>query len=230
MSELRSRIMRVRAQIGEAAGRAGRDPSGITLIAVSKTQPAALVAEAASEGIEHLGENRVQEAVEKVEQVRHLLGRDPTWHMIGTLQRNKVRQALETFNLIHSVDNVRLGEALAARAEGRRVPILLEVYFGTDEKRPGFRPDAVDDALTAIMRQDTLDVRGLMTVAPFGSDQEETRQVFRRLRELRDRLQDRDDGRNLHELSMGMSEDFVLAIHEGATMIRVGRAIFGERR
>src|SRR6185295_20254071 len=130
MSELRDRIDRVRGQVADAAARAGRDSSTVTLIAVSKTHSAEAVVEAVHEGIEHVGENRVQEAAEKVERVRALLGRDPTWHLIGTLQRNKVRQALDLFSMIQSVDSVRLAEALAARAEGRTVMVLLEVYLG----------------------------------------------------------------------------------------------------
>src|SRR4051794_22541137 len=139
MTDIHERIDRVRAQIADAAARTGRDPSSITLIAVSKTRPAEDVAEAIAAGIEHIGENRVQEAAGKVERVRELLGRDPTWHLIGTLQRNKCRQALDLFGLIQSVDTVRLAETLASRSEGRRVPILLEVYLGTDQARPGFR-------------------------------------------------------------------------------------------
>ena len=229
MSDIRERIDRVRGQIADAAARAGRDPSGVTLIAVSKTRPAEDIADAVAAGIEHVGENRVQEAAEKYHRVRELLGHDPSWHLIGTLQRNKCRQALDLFTLIHSVDSVRLAEALAARAEGRRVPLLLEVYYGDDPARPGLRPDAVDDALTAILELPALAVRGLMTVAPFGLAADQTRTVFRRLRELRDTLRERHPGLALDEISMGMSEDFGLAVEEGATMIRVGRAIFGER-
>jgi PLP dependent protein len=229
MSDIRERIDRVRSQIADAAARAGRDPSGVTLIAVSKTRPAEEIADAVAAGIEHVGENRVQEAGEKYDRVRELLGRDPNWHLIGTLQRNKVRQALDLFTLIHSVDSVRLAQALAARGEGRRVPLLLEVYYGDDPARPGFRPDTVDDALTAILKQPVLDVRGLMTVAPFGLAADQTREVFRSLRELRNALRERHPGLALDEISMGMSEDFGLAVEEGATMIRVGRAIFGER-
>src|SRR3954469_6727036 len=144
MSELRDRIERVRGQIADAAARAGRDPSEVTLIGVSKTKPAEAVAEAIAEGIEQVGENRVQEAAEKVDRVRALLGRDPTWHLVGTLQRNKVRQALALFGLIHSVDSVRLAEALSNRAQGRQVPLLLEVYLGDDQARPGFRPADLD--------------------------------------------------------------------------------------
>jgi PLP dependent protein len=229
MSDIRERIDRVRSEIADAAARAGRAPSGVTLIAVSKTRPAEDIAEAVTAGIEHVGENRVQEAAEKYDRVRVLLGRDPIWHLIGTLQRNKSRQALDLFSLIHSVDSTRLAETLSARAEGRRVPLLLEVYFGEDPARPGFRPERVDEALTAMQELPTLEIRGLMTIAPFGIGADETRAVFRRLRELRDALREQHPGLTLDEISMGMSEDFGLAVEEGATMVRVGRAIFGER-
>src|SRR3954468_22168872 len=227
MSEIRERIERVRGQIADAAARAGRDPSAITLIGVSKTRPAEDVAEAVAAGLEQIGENRVQEATEKVDRVRTLLGRDPSWHLIGTLQRNKARQALDLFSLIQSVDSVRLAEALSARAEGRQVPLLLEVYLGEDDARPGFRPADLDAALTAILALPGLDVRGLMTVAPLGLTHDQTRQAFRQLRELHDTLAATRPGTTLDQLSMGMSEDFSLATEEGATMIRVGRAIFG---
>jgi PLP dependent protein len=229
MSDIRERIERVRGQIADAAARVGRDPAAITLIAVSKTKPAEAVAEAVAAGIEHVGENRVQEAAEKADRVRALLGRDPTWHLIGTLQRNKVRQALDLFGLIQSVDSVRLAEALSTRAKGRQVPILLEVYLGEDTARPGFRPADLDAAVTSILALPGLDLRGLMTVAPLGLTQDQTRRAFSRLRELRDSVAASRPGLALHEISMGMSEDFSLAIEEGATMIRVGRAIFGER-
>jgi pyridoxal phosphate enzyme (YggS family) len=229
MPDLRSNIERVRASIADAAARAGRDPASVTLVAVSKTHPAELVAEAVGLGMEHVGENRVQEAAGKVERVRALLGHDPTWHLIGTLQRNKARQALDLFDVIHSIDNVRLAETLSTRAEGRRVAVLLEVYCGDDPDRPGFRPLDLEQAAERVLSLGSLDVRGLMTVAPLGSDREQTRAVFRTVRELRDRLQARLGGSRLTELSMGMTDDFTLAIEEGATIVRVGRAIFGER-
>jgi uncharacterized pyridoxal phosphate-containing UPF0001 family protein len=165
MSELQERIARVRGQIADAAARAGRDPSDVTLIGVSKTKPAEAVAEAIAEGIEHLGENRVQEAAEKVARVRALVGRDPTWHLIGTLQRNKVRQAVELFGLIQSVDSVRLAEALSKRTEGRRVPILLEVYFGDDPARPGFRQPEMNGDITSINGKTGLEQREVITMA-----------------------------------------------------------------
>jgi pyridoxal phosphate enzyme (YggS family) len=187
------------------------------------------VVEAVECGIVHVGENRVQEAVDKAARVRELLGREPVWHLIGTLQRNKVRAALDLFSMIHSVDSVRLAEALSARAAGRRVPILLEVYLGQDDARPGFRAEQLDDAVTSIAALEGLEVRGLMTVAPLGMDEVGTRGVFRRLRELRDELREHHPDVELPDLSMGMTNDYALAIEEGATIVRVGRAIFGER-
>src|SRR5205823_4402011 len=144
-------------------------------------------------------------------------------------QRNKARQALDLFDMIQSVDSVRLAETLATRAEGRTVSILLEVYFGADPARPGLRPVEVEEAARRMLSLKPLDLRGLMTVAPFGSSPEQARAAFRRLRQLREQLQERlPDGR-LTELSMGMTDDYELAIEEGATIVRVGRAIFGER-
>lgn len=229
MPDLRERIEVVRAKIADAAARAGRDPSAVTLIAAAKTRSPEEIAAVVAAGVEQIGENRVQEAAQKVDRVRVLLGRDPTWHLIGTLQRNKCRQALDLFAMIQSVDSVRLAEALAARAAGRSVSLLLEVYFGDDPARPGFRPDEVASGLAAIAALPGLEVRGLMTVAPLGLPEPRIRAVFCRLRELRDSLRERHPDVPLDELSMGMSEDFDLAVEEGATMVRVGRAIFGER-
>ena len=230
---LRENVERVRDTIAESAARSGRDPAEVTLVAVSKTHPAELVAEVAGLGVGHLGENRVQEAQEKIPRVRELLGPDatarvPTWHMIGTLQRNKVRACLDLFDVIHSVDGARLAGAISERA-ARPVTVLLEVYFGDDPARPGFRPDDLLGEAGAIPALPNLDVRGLMTVAPLGSGGEAARAVFRRLRELRDELRARHPGTRLDELSMGMTDDYPLAIQEGATIVRVGRAIFGER-
>ncbi|MCC7370004.1 MAG: YggS family pyridoxal phosphate-dependent enzyme [Chloroflexi bacterium] len=229
MSDLQRRIDTVRERIADAAARSGRDASSVTLIGVTKTHAAETVAEAVARGIEHVGENRVQEAAAKAPRVRELLRRDPAWHLIGTLQRNKARAALDLFSMIHSVDSVRLAEALDARADGRRVPILLEVYLGDDAARPGLRADDLQTAVSAITQLEHLDVRGLMTVAPLGLDEDGTRRAFRRLRELRDGLRARFTTLALPELSMGMTNDYPLAIEEGATLVRVGRAIFGER-
>jgi pyridoxal phosphate enzyme (YggS family) len=230
MAELRENLERVRATIAEAAARSGRSADAVTLVAVSKTQPPELVAEVASLGVERFGENRVQEAQAKAPRVRELLGRDPDWHLVGTLQRNKVKAALDLFAILESVDSVRLAEAISRRAEGRSIPILLEVYLGDDPNRPGFRPDELFDGFAALQALPGLDVRGLMTVAPLGVGATEAADLFRRVADLRDHLRARHPDVELGELSMGMTEDYPLAIEAGATIVRVGRAIFGERR
>lgn len=227
-SDLASNVARVREAIASAAARAGRDPASVQLVAVSKTQPAEVVAEAARAGLNCFGENRVQEAVAKAADLARLGGPPVHWHLVGSLQRNKVNQALSLFELIHSVDSVRLAEAISQRAGQRRVPVLLEVYFGPDPARPGFRPAELTEAVGRLIGLDGLELRGLMTVAPLGWDAAASQQAFGRLRGLRDELE-RAHGVRLPELSMGMTDDFPLAIEEGATIVRVGRAIFGER-
>lgn len=229
MLDLRDNVERVRGIIADAAARGGRPPEAVTLVAVSKTKPPELVAEAAGLGLECFGENRVQEAEAKAPRVRELLGRDPTWHLIGTLQRNKVKAALGLFAILESVDSVRLAEAVSRRSEGRTIPILLEVYLGDDPDRPGFRPTELREHGSEILQLPGIEVRGLMTVAPLGLDANQTRSVFRRVRELRDELRQRCPTASWEELSMGMTDDYHLAIEEGATIVRVGRAIFGER-
>lgn len=229
MPELRENLEEVRATIADAAARAGRSADSVTLVAVSKTQPAELVAEAATLGVRAFGENRIQEALDKAPRVRELLGQDPSWHLVGTLQRNKVQAALGLFAILEAVDSVRLAEAISRRAAGRTVPILLEVYLGDDPNRPGFRPPELAEHVPTILRLASLDVRGLMTVAPLGSTPEQSRAAFRRLRELRDELRERHPMVGWDELSMGMTEDYPAAIEEGATIVRVGRAIFGAR-
>jgi PLP dependent protein len=230
MADLRENLARVRATIADAAARSGRSADAVTLVAVSKTHPPELVAEVAELGVDRFGENRVQEAQAKAPRVRELLGRDPVWHLVGTLQRNKVRSALDLFAILESVDSARLAEAISRRAEGRRIPILLEVYLGDDPNRPGFRPDELLQGFASLQDLPGLDVRGLMTVAPLGLGAPRTADLFRRVADLRDRLQDRHPVAALGELSMGMTDDYPLAIEAGATIVRVGRAIFGERR
>jgi hypothetical protein len=169
-------------------------------------------------GIAHVGENRVQEAAAKILALR---GLPVTWHLVGHLQTNKAKTALELFDIIHSVDSLHLAEVLSHRAE-RPLPVLLEVNVTGEVSKFGFSPDDVAAAAQAIPRLPHVDLRGLMTVAPFVSDPETVRPVFRELRRLRDAL-------GLRELSMGMTDDFEVAIEEGATLVRIGRAIFGER-
>lgn len=213
-------LERVRARISAAAERAGRSPAEVRLLGVSKTFPAQTVLAAVQAGVTDLGENRVQEAATKAP-VLAAAGARPRWHLIGHLQTNKIRSSLELFAIIHSVDSLRLAEALSGRAE-RPVEILLEVNVAGEASKSGFAPQETAAAAEWIARLPNLQLSGLMTVAPLTSDPEDVRPVFRRLRELRDAI-------GLRELSMGMSSDYEVAIDEGATFVRIGRAIFGER-
>ena len=212
-------ITAVRARIDAACERAGRSQGDVTLIAASKGFPAEAIAEAVDAGHRDFGENRVQEAIEKIDALA-ARGITPRWHLIGHLQSNKAKLAANRFAIIHSVDSLRLAEELSRRAE--RIGILLEVNAAQEASKFGFAPKEVAPALFSIATLPHLNVLGLMTVAPLSDDPEAVRPIFRALRELRDAL-------GLRELSMGMTNDFETAIEEGATMVRVGRAIFGER-
>ena len=222
-------VARVRARLAAASRRAGRDPADVRLIGASAAYkgvtPAQMEA-ALDAGLRDFGENRVQEAEAHIAALGRR-AREATWHLIGHLQTNKVAAALPLFAIIHSVDSSRLAEQLSRRAsaclEGQaRLRILLEVNVAGETSKFGFAPAEVSDAGAAIGRLPYLDLAGLMTVAPATDDPETVRPVFRELRGLA-----RANG--LAELSMGMTDDFEVAIEEGATMIRVGRAIFGER-
>lgn len=219
----------VRREVDEAAERAGRSPSEITLIAVSKTQPARLVDEAVADGALDIGENRVQEAAAKRTEVT----RDAIWHLIGPLQRNKAALALRTFDVVHTLDRPELADRLQLLLErdwpDRILPVLLEVNVGGEAQKAGVEPDEAAGLLRHVGARTRLEIRGLMAIPPWTEDPEASRPHFVALRELRERLQD-DIGRGLPELSMGMSHDFRVAIEEGATMVRVGTAIFGRRR
>lgn len=234
--ELAANIARVRERIAAAARRVGRDPGEITLVAVTKTVPAHRVREAWELGLTDFGENRVQEAVAKIplivpEGASALDRPSPRWHMIGHLQRNKVKHVIPLFDIIHSVDSVRLAQEIERRAEraGKVMPVLLEVNVAGEATKYGFAPEEVAAAVEEIAPLPHLEIHGLMTVAPIAEDPEEVRPHFRRLRELRDELARRFPSLDWHHLSMGMTDDFEVAIEEGATMVRIGRAIFGER-
>jgi len=219
--EIADNLQRVRDRIANAAISAGRDPAQITLVAVCKTFGPEHIRAAFLAGVCHFGENRVQEAAEKIPHLADLTPH-PTWHMIGHLQHNKVKAALELFDIIHSVDSLRLAQIIGGRAAPRDFPVLLEVNVAGEASKFGFGLQEVEAAAQAIRALPGIELRGLMTVAPFTSNQEEARPVFRNLRALRDRL-------GLRELSMGMTDDFEVAIQEGATIVRIGRAIFGNR-
>jgi PLP dependent protein len=229
MSDLAENLSRLREAIAEVALASGRDPNEITLVGASKTVGAERIAEALDLGLTDIGENFVQEAEPKIPRVRELTPALATWHMIGHLQSNKAKTALECFDVVETVDSVRLASVLSRRAQDRSVNVLLEIYLGEDADRPGFRPDELEQAYEKILQLSNFRVGGLMTVAPLGLDESGTRAVFRRVRELRDRLRDSHPENALPTLSMGMSDDFPLAIQEGATAVRVGRAIFGAR-
>ncbi|MCK4697456.1 MAG: YggS family pyridoxal phosphate-dependent enzyme [Dehalococcoidia bacterium] len=210
----------VERRIAQAAQRAGRSPAEITIVAVTKGLTAQAIEAALEAGIRHIGENRVQEARGKIARLSNLQP-CPTWHMVGHLQTNKVKTAVEIFDIIHSIDSLRLAEALSGRARNT-VPVLLQVNISGEEPKSGFSEAELPKAAEDVARLSMLKVKGLMTIAPLVSDPEEVRPIFRRLRELRDYL-------GLEHLSMGMSDDFEVAVGEGATMVRIGRAIFGER-
>jgi PLP dependent protein len=228
-TSLRNNIARVHETIATAAIKSRRDPGDVKLVAVTKTYSAQQVAEAARLGLRRFGENRVQEAAQKLPRIRELVDTPLEWHLVGTLQRNKVKAALSLFAILQSVDSVRLAEAIDRRAGESRVPVFLEVYLGDDPARPGFRPGELIEQLAAVMALPRLELQGLMTVAPLGLDESGIRSVFASLRELRDQLVGVQPEVQLPELSMGMTDDYPLAIAEGATIVRIGRAIFGGR-
>ena len=209
----------VNKQVADACGRAGRSPDEVTIIAVSKTQPSSLIEAAFEAGIKHFGENRVQEAQGKLPE---LSGIDAKWHLIGHLQTNKVKEALALFDIIHSVDSIRLAEVISRQAD-KEIRVLLQINVSGEETKGGFSPKELPQAFKTVTELPNIVVDGLMTIAPWISDAEQVRPVFKQLKELR-------DGLGLKHLSMGMTDDFEVAIEEGATMVRIGRAIFGERR
>jgi pyridoxal phosphate enzyme (YggS family) len=220
------RIEAVRARIQAAAERSDRDPLDVRLVAVSKGTSAARVDEAIAAGIEDIGENRIQEAADKQREVRHAA----RWHLIGHLQTNKAGRAAALFDYVHSVDSTRVADALSTHRPAGRDPIgvLLEVELTGLPTRYGVVEADVEGVVQRLVNVPSIHLMGLMTIAPFSQDPEDARPSFARLRHLRDHME-HATGWALPELSMGMSNDFEVAIEEGATMVRVGRAIFGER-
>jgi PLP dependent protein len=220
MTDIRANLDRVRDRVARAAERSGRRASDVLLIGVSKTVDAARIRQAIDAGVPALGENRVQEAKEKIAE----LGRPVPWHLIGHLQTNKVRDALELFDVIHSLDRLDLAKELdkRARARARTVDVLVEVNVAAEASKGGVAPDGLGELLDAVAKMPSLKVRGLMAIPPEAKDPDDSRVWFRALRKLGERY-------SLSELSMGMSGDFEVAIEEGATMVRVGTAIFGPR-
>lgn len=230
MDEIRERLEHVRQSIRIAAEQA-QQSEVITLVAVTKTIAPARVLEAYEAGQRHFGENRVQEAIGKIESLAGLMPH-ARWRLVGHLQTNKTGPAARVFALIESVDSIRLAEKLNAEAGriGRRLPILAEVNVAGEVSKSGFSVDTFWTAVPKILELQNLDLIGLMTIAPHVSDPTDVRWVFRKLRELRDATRQKFNAPQFSQLSMGMSNDFEVAVKEGATMVRIGRAIFGERQ
>ena len=225
---VQEQLREVRERIAAACRRAGRDPKDVTLIAVSKTKPAQMVQEAYEAGARDFGENKVQEILEK----KPVLPQDIRWHMIGHLQRNKVHQVLGQAVLIHSVDSLRLAQQIETEAEkkGIEAEILLEVNVAREESKFGFFLEETEEAIRQIAKLPHVHIRGLMTIAPFVENPEENRGIFQKLYQFSVDIAAKNiDNVTLAVLSMGMSNDFEVAIEEGATMVRVGTSIFGAR-
>jgi len=221
-------IIRIREDMAAAALRRGRDPSSVRLMAVTKTVDDERIREAIAAGVCLIGENYVQEAQRKIP----LLGEGPEWHMIGHLQTNKSKYVVRLFHMIQSVDRIELARELDKRsgAAGVVMPILVEVNTGDELSKSGVSLREAVSLVETVSAFKNLSIEGLMTMPPWFSNPEEARPFFRKLRELRDRIAERDiPGVQMTELSMGMSDDFVIAVEEGATIVRIGRAIFGQR-
>ena len=226
-TDIRANLQAVQERIAAAARRAGRSPETVLLVAVSKTIDVERVRSAIAAGVPALGENRVQEAREKIA----ALGRPRPWHLIGHLQTNKVRDAVESFDVIHSVDRLPLAEAISRRATetGRRVEVLVQVNVGEEPQKGGVAPGDLREALDAMVALPGLRLRGLMAIPPLPKDPEDSRPHYREMRTLLDGARGWGLGAEFTELSMGMSGDFEVGIEEGATIVRVGTAIFGAR-
>lgn len=222
---IQQRLREVQGRIADAAARAGRDASDVTLIAVSKTFPSHVIADALDSGIVDLGENRAQELKEKAA----VLGPRPRWHFIGHLQTNKVRQVVGIASVIHSVDRVGLGEAISRRAEtlGITQEVLIEVNISGEASKHGLEPPQALPLADELADFPNLRVRGLMTIPPYPEKAEDSRPLYQDLARLAEALRKRWP--DATELSMGMTRDFEIAVEEGATMVRVGEAIFGPR-
>jgi pyridoxal phosphate enzyme (YggS family) len=236
--DIERNLVGLRERIAAAAARAARDPEEVTLVAVTKTVSPTTIEEAVNAGLTELGENRVQEAEAKIQWFQER-GVDLRWHLVGHLQRNKARKAIDLFQIIHSVDSVRLARELSRRCEAAQttMPVFLEVNVSGEVTKYGFVTQEGNEeqelrlfrAVEQIVALPNLEVQGLMTMAPYGAPEEVARSCFRRLNRLRSTLEKKYSQTTWRHLSMGMTDDFEPAIEEGATIIRVGRAIFGER-
>lgn len=226
MGTVKDNLETINKKIKEAALKVNRDPQEIKLIAVTKTATLEQIKEAINEGVKIIGENKVQEAKGKYQ----VLTTEVKWHLIGHLQTNKVKYAVEIFDLIHSVDSIKLAKEIDKRSVQfkKTIDVLIEVNISGEETKYGYNPEKVEAFLKEISEFSGIRVRGLMTIAPISKNKEEVRPYFRRLRELSERIRDKNiKNIKMDYLSMGMTDDFEIAIEEGANMVRIGRGIFG---
>lgn len=225
MADIAANLARVRARIAEAALRSGRRADDVLLVAVTKSVGPDRIREAVAAGVRVCGENRVQEARDKIPLVPGV-----SWHLVGSLQRNKVKEALRLFHLIHSVDSLPLAEEISRRVllagGGRPAEILVQVNISAEPQKHGVSPEGVGELVAQVLPLPGVRIRGLMGIAPLAEEPGRARPFFGRLREIRDRINAAVPGATLEELSMGMTDDFEVAIEEGATMVRIGRALF----
>ncbi|HKQ77485.1 MAG TPA: YggS family pyridoxal phosphate-dependent enzyme [Blastocatellia bacterium] len=244
---MRARLEAINRRIAAACGRAGRQVSEITLVAASKTVPAPRIREAIEAGVRVIGENRVQEAATKISELGAIAAEHGAiaaehgaiaadykvqWHLIGRLQSNKARRAVELFDVVQSVESLKLAERLdhIAGELGKRLPIFIEVNLGGEASKAGAVPDEVLSLCEQISKLSNLELKGLMAVPPFFDNPEDARPFFQRLRRMRDRAAEAGAaGEQFNDLSMGMSNDFEVAIEEGATLVRIGTELFGAR-
>lgn len=226
MTSIADNLERVREQIAEAAAKSGRSADDVALVAITKTHPAEKVREAIEAGQTLFGESRVQEARAKIPDLPAAI----RWHFVGHLQKNKIRHALSLFEVIHSIDSLALAEDLnrIAEEEGMHPRVLLEVNVAGEGSKFGFAPDKLREQMEDLLELPRLSIEGLMSIPPIAEQAESSRQYFVQLREVRDSLQ-KDFNVPLPQLSMGMTNDYAIAVEEGATLVRVGTAIFGER-
>ncbi len=227
-TEIEKNLNEVRERITRAAERAHRDPASIELVAITKTIGISKIREAIQAGQRLFGENRVQEAREKID----ILGSEARWHMVGHLQTNKAKEAVQLFELIHSVDSLRLAEELDRRCRqlGRTMDILVQVNISGEETKHGTEAGAAIGLIGKISTLGNLNIKGLMTIPPFSPVPDDSRPFYRQLMAIKKRVEDADmEGVSMELISMGMSGDFEVAVEEGATMVRVGTAIFGPR-
>lgn len=226
MGTVKDNLETINKKIKEAALKVKRDPQEIKLVAVTKTATLEQIKEAINEGVKIIGESKVQEAKEKYQ----ILTTEVEWHLIGHLQTNKVKYAVEIFDLIHSVDSIKLAKEIDKRSVQFKkiIDVLIEVNISGEETKYGYNPEKVEAFLKEISEFSGIRVRGLMTIAPISKNKEEVRPYFRRLRELSERIREKNiKNIKMDYLSMGMTDDFEIAIEEGANMVRIGRGIFG---